>query len=157
MNRRSFATLIFIVGTGAAAPVWAGAYKCRQPDGSIAYQDAACAGEATGEEVKLEPSPSGQDKPRRKAKDYSIEGQVKAIEAERRKAHQGRSKSGTDRPRSDPSRDDRDRAKCAKERAETARWHQAARGTYRDRDEQEYREQTLAYHQALVKRYCGGP
>jgi hypothetical protein len=156
MNRRSVATLVLIVGAGAGT-VWAGAYKCRQPDGSIIYQEAACAAESAEEAVKLDPAPPGRGQVRGKAKDYSIEGQVKAFEAEHRRSPERRSKAGADQHRGDGSGDDRDRAKCAKERAETARWRQAARGTYRDRDERDYREQTLAYHQALVERYCGGP
>jgi hypothetical protein len=142
------AVLLVAVGAGLAPAVSAGAFKCLQPDGSIVYQGAACDPETPGEEIPVESGPA----PGGKAKDYSIEGQIKALEAQRKK------------PRAEPDRakrksgakgDGPDRAKCAKHRAEVARWQRATKGTYHDEDERQYREQKLEEHRALVERYCG--
>lgn len=145
MDRRALVTLLLPLS------VWAGPYKCLQPDGSVVYQQTRCAIGAEGGELTLDPAPhAGQGK----AKDYSIEGQVKAMEAQRNKARKERARAASPARPTAKVKPDYDRAKCAKNRAEVARWRQKTHSTYRDTDERDYREQKLEYYQALVDQYC---
>ncbi|WP_295456588.1 DUF4124 domain-containing protein [uncultured Thiodictyon sp.] len=149
MNRRALATLLLPLS------VWAGPYKCLQPDGSVVYQDTSCAIGAAGAELALDPSPPPQDHAGKgRAKDYSIEGQVKAMEAERNKARKERARAAAQARQTAKKKPGYDRAKCAKNRAEVARWSQQTHSTYRNISERDYREQKLEYHQALVDQYC---
>jgi hypothetical protein len=76
------------------------------------------------------------------------------MEAERKKARKGHDQADDGKRPSGKTAKGPDRAKCAKERAEVARWRHKANATYRDQDEKEFKEQTLEYHQALAERYC---
>jgi hypothetical protein len=139
-----------------AGPVWAGPFKCLQPDGNVVYQDARCADGSAGAELKLDTSPpGGEDKG--KAQDYSVQGQLRALEAERRQADKARKAREKAAAASEPASKKAagyDRAKCAKNRAEAARWRQKVRNGYRDRDEREYQEQKLEYYQSLADQFC---
>ncbi len=147
MDLRGTAFLLLIAGPVASAP-----YKCLQPDGSVVYQQTLCAAESAGTELALDSrQPGGAG-----TKDYSVEGQLKALEAARKKTAK---KPPAEKQRKEPVARARpavitDRARCAKHRAEIARWRRAVRKPYRDRDEQEYKEQMLAHHEAKAERYC---
>ncbi len=135
-------------------PAWAGAYKCREPDGHISYQGTPCPLESNGAE--LTPSiapPSGAIAPDI-SKKYTVEGQLKALETERRRAHKAREKGSTPSRRTRKQADAHDTARCAKHRAEAARWRREIRNGYLDRDQKEQELQMLKHHQALVERYC---
>ena len=146
---RAFAVLVLMAG-----PVWAGPYKCLQPDGSVVYQDIQCAAGSEGAELRLDPStPGGPD--RGQAQDYSVQGQLKALEAERRQADKAR--KAQEKAAAAPAAkkvDGYDRAKCAKNRAEAARWRQKVRNGYRDQDDREYQEQKLEYYESLADQFC---
>jgi hypothetical protein len=146
MNRRALATLLLPLS------VWAGPYKCLQPDGSVVYQETRCAIGTEGGELALDPPPPSSHAG--KGKDYSIEGQVKAMEAQRNKARKERARAAAQARPAAKKKPGYDRAKCAKNRAEVARWTQKTHSTYRDIGERDYREQKLEYHQALVDQYC---
>ncbi|HYN76183.1 MAG TPA: hypothetical protein VES73_00120 [Lamprocystis sp. (in: g-proteobacteria)] len=147
--------LVSIIGAGAGPATGAAAFKCRQPDGSVIYQAVACADDSAGEEVPLDPAPGGRGKKARgKADDLTPEGQIKALEAQRRKAQKQQAKAAPDKRKASPRRDGPDRAKCAKHRAESVRWRHKTRQAYRDRDDLEYQQQMLEYNEALVERYC---
>lgn len=137
-------------------PVWAGPFKCLQPDGRVVYQDLQCAAGSEGAELRLDTSvPGGEDKG--KARDYSVQGQLKALEAERRKADKARKaqeKAAAETAPAGKKAGGYDRAKCAKNRAEAARWRQKVRNGYRDQDEREYQEQKLEYYQSLADQFC---
>ncbi|TWO73117.1 DUF4124 domain-containing protein [Caenimonas sedimenti] len=47
----------------ALTPLWAAAqtYKCRQPDGKVAFQDQPCQGAATGSQYVARPTPPSTD------------------------------------------------------------------------------------------------
>jgi hypothetical protein len=151
MNQRALATLLLLIGAWAG-PGRAGPYKCLQPDGSVVYQETLCAIGSATTELTLDPSPPSHDG-KGKAKDYSVEGQLKAMEAERKKAQRERASTPKKRP-AGKQKPGYDRAKCAKNRAEAARWRQKTHRTYRSMDERDYREQKLEYYQALVDQYC---
>ena len=148
---RALAVLVLMAG-----PVWAGPFKCLQPDGSVVYQDVQCAAGSAGAELRLDTSTrGGQD--RGKAQDYSIQGQLKALEAERRqadKAHQTQEKAAAKTGPAGKKAGGYDRTKCAKNRAEAARWRQKVRNGYRDQDDREYQEQKLEYYQSLANQFC---
>ena len=148
---RAFAVLVLMAG-----PVWAGPYKCVQPDGGVVYQDVQCAGGSEGTELRLDPgAPGGQDQGQ--ARDYSVQGQLKALEAERRqadKARKAREKAAAETRPAARKAEGYDRAKCAKNRAEAARWRQKVRNGYRNQDDREYQEQKLEYYESLAARFC---
>jgi hypothetical protein len=148
---RAFIVLVLMVG-----PVWAGPFKCVQPDGRVVYQDVQCDAGSAGAELRLDPStPGGQD--RGKAQDYSVQGQLKALEAERRKADKARKAQEKAAAATEPAGKKAggyDRAKCAKNRAEAARWRQKVRNGYRDQDDREYQEQKLEYYESLADQFC---
>lgn len=157
MNPRWLAPLLVCASPAAfdgVGPVWAGTFKCQQPDGGIVYQAIPCAAESQGTELELDTRPPSGGEARGKGKDYSIESQLKAMEAERRKALKAQDQAGGGKHRSAKAASGPDAAKCAKQRAEVARWRHRANAAYRDQSEKEYKEQTLEYHQALVDRYC---
>ncbi len=47
-----------------------------------------------------------------------------------------------------------DPVKCARHRAEAAKWEQRLKSGYRTREERTYKQNKLAYHQALIERHC---
>ncbi|WP_295393544.1 hypothetical protein [uncultured Thiodictyon sp.] len=153
MNPRTLAIRLLLIGVWSGV-LWAGPYKCLQSDGSIVYQETQCAlGAAASEQLTLDPAPSDHAG-KGKAKDYSIEGQLKAFEAERKQAQRQRDRAArATRPKT-KKQPGNDRAKCAKNRAEAARWREKTRGTYKNTDERDYRERKLEYYEALVEQYC---
>lgn len=82
-----------IAGAAFAAPAWA-INKCTQPDGSVTFQDAPCAGKgealtvrpASGRARAIEPvtAAEGAPAPGRKTEAQRIEEQVAASQQERR-------------------------------------------------------------------------
>jgi hypothetical protein len=143
-------------------PGWAGAYKCRGEDGQVSYQGTPCPTGSPGEELTPDTAaPSGRQ-PANVANDYSVAGQLKALESAQRKARKERERDSTDPHQSDPHKSrakktkkpQYDAARCAKQRAESARWRREVKNGYLDRDQKEQEEQTLKYHEALVARYC---
>lgn len=137
----------------AALPAEAGLFKCRLPDGSVVYQQTACAGTAQGAEVSVDtrsPGGPGAGSPR---KDYSVESQLKALESARESERKTRGKTAKE-TRQLPSVDTYDRAKCSKHRAQAAHWRQEVRNGYRNQEEKAHDQHMLEYHQALVDRYC---
>lgn len=137
----------------AACPLWAGPYKCREPDGKISYQQVPCPAESAGAELIPDTRlPSGAATATT-AKKYTVEGQLKALESARRKARQGREKAKANL-RAEVKPKVFDAARCAKHRAEAARWRREVKNGYRDRDQQEQETQMLKHHEALVERHC---
>ena len=138
-----------------ALPVEAGLFKCRLPDGSIVYQQTACAGAAEGAEVSVDTrSPGGAGSNTGAGqKDYSVESQLKAMESARKVERKQGEKAGKE-ARQPKSEDLYDRAKCAKHRAQTAHWRQEVRNGYRTQEEKAHDQHMLEYHQALVDRHC---
>ena len=135
-----------------ACPAWAGTYKCRAPDGHISYQETPCPADSDGGALTPDTAPpSGSNAPRH-SKAYTVEGQLKALESAKRRARKVREKS-SDAPRRAKT-SDYDAARCAKHRAEAARWRREVRNGYRDTDEREQEAQMLKHHEALIERYC---
>jgi hypothetical protein len=137
----------------AICPSWAGVYKCREPDGHISYQETPCAPDSDGGALTPNTTPpSGANAPG-PSKAYTVEGQLKALESARRQTRKKREKTAA--PRSTQTKTgDYDAARCAKHRAEVARWRRNVRNGYRDRDEREWETQMLIHHEALVQRHC---
>lgn len=136
-----------------ALPVQAGLFKCVQPDGSVIYQQGPCGESDQGGEVAVDTrSPGGPDSAP-KGKDLSVEAQLKALESARAKERKAKT-AGAKETMEKPPAPTYDRAKCAKHRAETARWREEVRGTYRTQEEKARDRHMLEYHQALVARYC---
>lgn len=147
---RALAALLLMAG-----PVWAGPYKCLQPDGRVVYQDVQCAAGSEGAELRLDTgAPGGLG--RGQTQDYSVQGQLKALEAERRRTDQARKaqERAAETAPAGKKVGGYDRAKCARNRAEAARWRQKVLNGYRDQHEREYQEQKLEYYQALADRFC---
>jgi hypothetical protein len=137
-----------------ACPALAETYKCREPDGHISYQEMPCPADSDGGVVIPNTMPpSGANTPR-PSKAFTVEGQLKALESARREARKAREKA-SDAPRKTQTKTgDYDAARCAKHRAEVARWRRDVRNGYRDKDEREQETQMLRHHEALVARYC---
>jgi hypothetical protein len=136
-----------------ALPLQAGPYKCVRPDGDIVYQQGPCAATEQGGELAVETRPPGGPDAVPEAKDLSVEGQLKAMESARAKERKARASEAKD-AKGKASSPTYDRAKCAKHRAEAARWQEQVRGTYRTQDEKARNKHMLEHHQALVERYC---
>ena len=137
--------------TGAGA----GPFKCLHPDGSLSYQETPCPPETDGGELEVDTRRPGGS--RAGGKEYTVEGQVRALEAERKRAHKALEKRAADSPGATAGPKPRkNKAKCAKHRAEVARWRRAVRNGYRDKDDREREEQMLEHHRALVEQYCEG-
>ncbi len=54
----SFVAAVLLL-TCAHVPAWAQAYRCKQPNGSMSFQDHPCAGDAPGAAVSLQPLNNG--------------------------------------------------------------------------------------------------
>lgn len=137
-----------------ASPAWAGTFKCRGPDGHIGYQETPCP--ADSDSAELNPStvpPSGAKAPR-PSQPYTVEGQLKALESAQRRARKAREKASAVPSQTQAKNGDYDAARCAKHRAETARWRREVRNGYRDKDEREQETEMLKHHEALVERHC---
>ncbi|MGQ9660655.1 MAG: DUF4124 domain-containing protein [Thermochromatium sp.] len=142
--------------------IWAQPYKCRQPDGGISYQQTACTGQAEGERLQFDRrGPDGREGASSRV-DYSVSAQAERLRAEReareraylqsRRAAEARSRAlRATTPERNPNFDP---ITCARHRAEVAKWRQRAKASYRTREEKEYNDSKLAYHEALVARYC---
>jgi hypothetical protein len=136
-----------------ALPLQAGTYKCIGPDGAILYQQGPCAESSQGGELRVDTRPPGGPNADPGSKDLSVEGQLRTLESARakeRKARTGAAKATRDKSRGSG----RDRAKCAKHRAQAARWQEEVRNGYRTQEEKQHNEHMLEYHQVLVGRYC---
>ncbi|NKN32709.1 DUF4124 domain-containing protein [Marichromatium bheemlicum] len=132
----------------AALDAQAELYRCVDAAGRISYQQTPCGSAASGGSIELDTrSPDGSA---RAANDpqMSVGNQLQRL------APTPAARATTDTAPRRPSASPSDRAKCARHRAQVARWEQAARATYRDRSEQRYREQMLEHHRAQVERYC---
>lgn len=137
-------------------PVQAGPFKCVKPDGGVVYQQGACGGLDHGGELTVDTrSPGGADAAAN-SKDLTVEGQLKALEAARAKERKSRVDASKGLVERGPT-ETYDRAKCAKHRAQAARWREEVRGGYRTRDEKAHNLSMLEHHQALVERYCAPP
>jgi hypothetical protein len=134
-------------------PVQAGPFKCAHPDGGVIYQQGPCGGSDQGGEVVVDTRSPGGAEAARKATDLSVEGQLKALEAARAKERKARVAASTGAEEGGPA-ETYDRAKCAKHKAQTARWREEVRGGYRTRDEKAHDLSMLEHHQAMVERYC---
>ena len=154
-NRLALGLTALCVATQTQAEL----YKCRQPDGRISYQQAACAELADGQALSVDTrgpdgstsGPTGQD--------YSVESQFRQMQAERQAAEmereRARRQAAAEAQRGQRTTGgERDPAKCAKQRAEVAKWKQKLLHGYRTRSEKDINENKLAHHQALADRYC---
>ncbi|GAB0147789.1 MULTISPECIES: DUF4124 domain-containing protein [unclassified Marichromatium] len=133
----------------AALDAQAELYRCVDAAGHTSYQQTPCDAASSGGSIELDTrSPDGNA---RAANDprMSVGSQLERL------APPPTERTSTDAPRKTSTPTAVDRAKCARHRAQVARWEQAARATYRDRSEQRYREQMLEHHRAQVERYCG--
>jgi hypothetical protein len=135
-----------------AAPVAAGAYKCMDPSGELTYQGHPCAGEALGNAIEPDIEAPGGGL----GKETSIEAQLRSLSRERRSSRSEKdNRKSTSDKRADASKSSgQDAAKCAKARAEAARWRGEIRKGYRNEDDKERKAQMLEYQEALAKRYC---
>ncbi|BCU06333.1 DUF4124 domain-containing protein [Allochromatium tepidum] len=146
-----------------AVPVSAELYKCRRPDGSLSYQQTACAAQSEGDRLQVDiRGPDGR-KSASSGVDYSVAAQAERLRAEREtreRAHlqarrEAEARARALRAAAKPDRNtDFDPAKCARHRGEVAKWRQKVKGGYRTRDQKDYNDSKLAHHQALVERYC---
>ena len=144
----------------ALRPASAELYKCLQPDGRLSYQQTACAPDAAGARLQVDTrGPDGREQASSAAEEYAVESQAEWLRSEReaqeavlleaRQAAEARhaAQKAERQAQLDP-------AKCARHRAEAAKWREKARGTYRTRAEQEQNDNRLAHHQALIEQYC---
>jgi hypothetical protein len=155
--------LIGILLALTAGPAWAELYKCRQPDGSLSYQQTACAARTEGERLQVDiRGPDGRESASSDV-DYSVAAQAERLRTEREareRAHLQARREAEARARAlkaaaKPDRNtDFDPAKCARHRGEVAKWRQKVKGGYRTRDQKDYNDSKLAHHEALVERYC---
>ena len=136
-----------------ALPVQAGPFKCLQPDGRVIYQQGPCGESDQGGELTLDTRTPGGAEALPKGKDLSVEGQLKALEAARAKERKSRTAAAKDTQEEAPA-PTYDRAKCAKHRAEAARWREEVRGTYRTQEEKARDRHMLEHHQAQVEYFC---
>ncbi|MBK1723639.1 DUF4124 domain-containing protein [Thiocystis violacea] len=134
-------------------------YKCQQPNGRIIYQQTACGGHADVEAFAVDiRGPDGSDGAASGQK-YSIGSQAAQMRAERERLNGARlkarqaSEAAARRAAADSDKEP-DRAKCAKHRAEVAKWKEKVMKGYRTRTQKDYNDSKLAYHAALVDRYC---
>ncbi|MBN2885709.1 MAG: hypothetical protein JXM75_03250, partial [Chromatiaceae bacterium] len=140
MSPRSLALSLALLAPAA----WAELYKCPQPDGGISYQQHPC---ANAEPLALD-IPQTRNEIVQGA-GPSIEEQLRYFERDTVRA------SSSSGPRQESATAHQyDAAKCARHRAQEAKWARAARATYRDRDQQRERERMLEYHRTLVERHC---
>lgn len=134
----------------------AGPYKCLQPGGTIIYQQSPCPPAAEGAELRIDTTPPGGAGAKMGSRDYSIESQLRSMQGERTRAQQAREKAEKESRGRQDINDGYDRARCAKHRAQVARWREAIRNGYHSQNEKEYEARMLEHHQALTERYCAG-
>jgi len=144
-------------------PVSAQIYKCRQPDGSLSYQQTACVAQTEPERIPVDiRGPDGSERTPSKV-DYSVVAQAEHLRAEREArewAHlqarrEAEAQARALKAAAKPDRNtDFDPVKCARHRGEVAKWRRKVRSSYRNRDQRDYNQSKLTYHQALVERYC---
>lgn len=147
-----FGALVFESSIDAAS-----LYKCQRPDGRTSYQQTACDVTAEGGAYEIDPAEPSNRRGASSRQDVSVSGQVKQMQTQREKARRARAKAEATedrRSRQETSQATADPAKCAMHRSEVAKWHQKVMNGYRQRSEKDYNENKLAYHQALVDRYC---
>lgn len=147
----------------AAVPASAQLYKCRRPDGSLSYQQTACAAQAEGDRLHVDiRGPDGRESASSDA-DYSVAAQAERLRTEREareRAHLQARREAEARARAlkaatKPDRNtDFDPAKCARHRGEVAKWRRKVKDGYRTRDEKDYNDSKLEHHEVLVERYC---
>lgn len=135
-----------------ALPLRAGTFKCLQRDGSVVYQQGPCPKSDQGGELILDTRPPGGKRAAPGGGDLSVEGQLKALESARARERKARVRVAKDAGKG--SQKGYDRAKCAKHRAQVARWQDEVRDGYRTREEQAHDRHMLEYHEVLVERYC---
>lgn len=155
MTRHCFQLAILTLSL-CCAGASAGLYKCIQADGSTSYQQLPCAAEASAEQIAVDTAPPGGSDAADKGEDYSVEAQLKAMQKARDQDKDGERKAARDTPNDAAGAPEYDRARCAKHRAQVARWSKEAQRTYRTRKEKEYEARMLEYHQSLAERYCAG-
>jgi hypothetical protein len=152
------AALALVAALASFQSAFAGTYKCIQPSGAVVYQQTPCPADAAGGELAVDASPpGGAEALEALAEDpdaYSVERQLKAMESARDQGRTSREAPGAGAGQ-DPA-PTYDRARCAKHRAESARWEYETSRGYRTPQEREYRAGMLEHHQALVERYCTG-
>jgi len=136
-----------------ALPAQAGTYKCVRPDGAILSHQGPCAESSPGGELRVDTRPPGGSNAGPGGKDLSVEGQLRSLESARAKERKARARAAK-ATREKPRGNDQDRAKCAKHRAQAARWQEEVRNGYRTQEEKQHDEHMLEYHQLLVGRYC---
>ncbi len=135
-------------------------YKCRKSDGQISYQQTACDHGTQGGALAVDTREvDGEGNAGAKSRDYSIESQLQEMRAEREQVLKERESARqraefAARETAVSARTDYDPAKCSRQRAEVAKWHQKVLNGYHKRSEKEINENKLAYHEALVDRYC---
>lgn len=83
MARGLFTVLLLCAGVLATAPAWA-QFKCRQPDGSTAYQQTPCAGNQSEQRIGAPAYTSANALPDPGAKEAQAKVKAQAAEADRR-------------------------------------------------------------------------
>jgi hypothetical protein len=129
-------------------------HKCVSTDGSVEYRQTPCPSSATPMELRIETSPPSGGGAKDPGNAYSVENQLKAMESARKPEHRERGAAERNETRKKGMGPGYDKARCAKQRAEAARWEREARRGGSDHQEREYRTRMWEYHQALVERYC---
>lgn len=135
-------------------PAWTETFKCREPDGHIGYQETPCPVDSEGSVLSSSSAPPTGPNATHTSKAYTVEGQLKALESQKRQARKAREKSSPESSHTQVKPKAHDAARCAKHRAEAARWRREVRRGYRDKDERDRRAEMLKHHEALVERYC---
>ncbi|NEV62580.1 DUF4124 domain-containing protein [Thiorhodococcus minor] len=142
-----------------AADAHAGLFKCKQPDGRVIYQQTACGGHADVDPFEVDIRGPDGSKSGKSSRDYSVGSQAKAMRTQRerlskaRRQARARAAAAARRVTGSPSKTP-NRSKCAKHRAEVAKWKQKLLNGYHERTEKVYNENKLEHHQALVDQYC---
>jgi hypothetical protein len=134
-----------------ASPAHADLYKCPQPDGRVTYQQTACGGRADVESFEVDVGGPAGSETSTAGRDYSVAGQAASMQAEREQRSRARRSA---KRAAAPAGPRPDAAKCAKHRAEVARWKEKVMQGYRKRTEKDYNQGQLEHHQALAERFC---
>lgn len=156
-----FAALALALALLLSGTAHAELYKCRQPDGRTVYQQTACGGHADAETFAVDIRGPDGTETGASGKDYSIGTQAASMRAERQALNRARMRARMQAEAAakrtaagSGKKPEPDRAKCAKHRGEVAKWKQKLLQGYRKRSEKEHDQSKLAYHEALVDRYC---
>ncbi len=134
----------------------AGLFKCKQPDGSVSYQQTPCP--ETAHQYELDPnlSPSGSAG---SGVDYSVEGQLKRMDKskreERKEREERRRAAAEEEDNGEETWSGEDTADCAKFRAQVAEWKRRNLGGYSSRDDRDYKKNKLRYYQIKARDACG--